>query len=69
MRIVVTGAAGFVGSHLAERLVSLGHDVVGIDRFTDYYSRDAKERNLRRLRDEARFPSSKKISRRPISPP
>jgi len=55
MRIIVTGAAGFVGSHLAERLVALGHEVVGIDRFTDYYSRAVKERNLVRLRDEARF--------------
>ncbi|WP_394833820.1 NAD-dependent epimerase/dehydratase family protein [Pendulispora rubella] len=55
MRIVVTGAAGFVGSHLSERLVALGHDVVGIDRFTDYYPRAAKEKNLERLRDEPRF--------------
>ncbi|WP_394824006.1 NAD-dependent epimerase/dehydratase family protein [Pendulispora albinea] len=55
MRIAVTGVAGFVGSHLAERLVSLGHEVVGIDRFTDYYARAIKERNLARLRDEARF--------------
>jgi UDP-glucuronate 4-epimerase len=46
VRVVVTGAAGFIGSHLVERLLAGGHDVVGIDSFTDYYSRDAKERNI-----------------------
>ena len=45
-RSVVTGAAGFVGSHLTERLLALGHDVTGIDSFTDYYGRDRKDRNL-----------------------
>ncbi|MEP7126547.1 MAG: NAD-dependent epimerase/dehydratase family protein, partial [Byssovorax sp.] len=47
--------AGFIGSRLAERLIDLKHDVVGIDRFTDYYPRALKEKNLARLRDEARF--------------
>ena len=37
MRYVVTGAAGFIGSHLAEALQSAGHEVLGIDCFTDYY--------------------------------
>jgi len=46
MRALVTGAAGFIGSTLAERLLSDGHEVVGIDCFTDYYPRAAKERNL-----------------------
>jgi len=55
MRCLVTGVAGFIGSHLAERLIDLKHDVLGIDRFTDYYPRPLKERNLARLRDEARF--------------
>lgn len=45
MKILVTGIAGFIGSHLAERLVALGHEVVGIDCFTDYYSRDLKQLN------------------------
>ncbi|MEO8744632.1 MAG: NAD-dependent epimerase/dehydratase family protein [Candidatus Dormiibacterota bacterium] len=45
-RVVVTGAAGFIGSHLSERLLALGHRVVGIDSFTDYYERGRKERNL-----------------------
>lgn len=38
MKILVTGAAGFIGSHLCERLVALGHEVRGIDCLTDYYS-------------------------------
>jgi nucleoside-diphosphate-sugar epimerase len=55
VRCLVTGCAGFVGSHLSERLLDLGHEVVGIDRFSDYYGRPFKESNLARLRDEARF--------------
>ena len=45
MRYVVTGAAGFIGSHLAEELVRGGHDVVGFDCFTDYYDPRLKEEN------------------------
>jgi len=45
-RVVVTGAAGFIGSHLCERLLALGHEVLGIDSFTDYYERARKEQNL-----------------------
>ncbi|MBA3787280.1 MAG: NAD-dependent epimerase/dehydratase family protein [Actinobacteria bacterium] len=45
MRYVVTGAAGFIGSHLAEALQAAGHEVVGIDSFTDYYDPALKERN------------------------
>ena len=55
MKCLVTGAAGFIGSHLAERLVELGHEVVGVDCFLDYYPRAVKERNLRALREHARF--------------
>ena len=51
MRIVVTGAAGFVGSHLCERLASLKYDVVGVDSFSDYYPVWMKERNARELAD------------------
>jgi nucleoside-diphosphate-sugar epimerase len=46
-RVVVTGAAGFIGSHLSERLLADGHEVVGVDSFTDYYDRADKQRNLR----------------------
>src|SRR5215216_4748134 len=49
MRYVVTGAAGFIGSHLAEALLERGHEVVGIDCFTDYYDLDVKEENARQL--------------------
>lgn len=50
MKCLVTGVAGFVGSHLAERLDELGHQVTGIDCFLDYYPRAVKERHLRSLR-------------------
>ncbi|HEX8156935.1 MAG TPA: NAD-dependent epimerase/dehydratase family protein [Solirubrobacteraceae bacterium] len=53
--VLVTGAAGFVGSHMCERLVEMGHDVVGVDCFTDFYARSLKEANLVRLRDEPSF--------------
>jgi len=46
MRALVTGAAGFIGSTLAERLLKDGAEVVGLDSFTDYYPRVEKERNL-----------------------
>src|SRR5947207_8163996 len=49
MRHVVTGAAGFIGSHLAEALIAAGHEVVGIDCFTDYYDPQLKEENARGL--------------------
>ena len=45
-RSLVTGAAGFVGSHLCEQLVAAGHSVVGVDAFIPYYPRELKERNL-----------------------
>jgi UDP-glucuronate 4-epimerase len=49
MRFVVTGAAGFIGSHLAEALVAAGHGVVAIDCFSDYYDPQLKEENARGL--------------------
>jgi UDP-glucuronate 4-epimerase len=49
MRCLVTGAAGFIGSHLCERLVQDGHDVLGLDSFNPYYGRQIKERNLSQL--------------------
>src|SRR3990172_3831340 len=52
---LVTGVAGFVGSHLAERLIRDGHFVIGVDCFSDYYPRWMKENNLAQLRRDARF--------------
>ena len=55
MKALVTGAAGFIGSTLTERLLADGARVVGLDCFTDYYSRDIKERNLAGPRAQSGF--------------
>jgi len=55
MRALVTGAAGFIGSTLAEQLLADGADVVGLDSFTDYYPRALKERNLAAAKRHPRF--------------
>jgi UDP-glucuronate 4-epimerase len=47
MHILVTGAAGFIGSHVTDRLLSDGHRVSGIDNFSDYYNPDFKEENIK----------------------
>ena len=54
-RVVVTGAAGFIGSHLVDRLLADGCDVVGVDSFEDYYPRRYKEANLVGARSSDRF--------------
>jgi UDP-glucuronate 4-epimerase len=55
MRLVVTGAAGFVGSHLVEAALAAGHDVVGIDAFIPYYPREVKDGNIERATRNERF--------------
>src|SRR3989442_5061077 len=49
-RFLVTGAAGFIGSHLSEALIRRGAEVTGVDNFDPFYARDVKERNLSGLR-------------------
>jgi nucleoside-diphosphate-sugar epimerase len=48
MNILVTGVAGFIGSHLAEALIEAGHSVIGIDNFDNFYCRETKEKNLQK---------------------
>ncbi len=55
MKCLVTGAAGFIGSHVAERLLSDGHAVVGIDRFSDYYDPALKRSNAEGLLENSGF--------------
>ena len=51
--ILVTGAAGFIGSHAVERLIRRGDRVIGLDNLNDYYDPSRKEANLREVTDEA----------------
>ncbi|MDA3907401.1 MAG: NAD-dependent epimerase/dehydratase family protein [Bacteroidales bacterium] len=52
MKILVTGAAGFIGSHLCEYLADQEHEVIGLDGFTNYYSRDIKELNAKAVQEK-----------------
>ena len=51
-KILVTGAAGFIGSHAAERFLDLGHDVIGVDNFNDYYDVNLKNLNAKIIEDK-----------------
>lgn len=55
MKSFITGVAGFIGSHLAQKLLGLGHQVVGMDKFLDNYPADFKQRNLVELKSQAKF--------------
>ncbi len=55
MRSLITGCAGFIGSHLTEKLLQEGHVVTGIDCFTDYYSRKIKENNIKNALEHENF--------------
>ncbi|MFQ6082533.1 MAG: NAD-dependent epimerase/dehydratase family protein [Candidatus Aminicenantia bacterium] len=55
MKCLVTGSAGFIGSHLSERLIKEGFKVIGVDSFSNFYPRWMKERNLFSLEKEADF--------------
>ena len=54
-RAMVTGAAGFIGSQLAGRLLSEGYEVTGVDRFSDHYARSVKEHNVAGLMNQPGF--------------
>ncbi len=55
MKILVTGCAGFIGSHLSERLIKEGYCVIGIDNFSKYYNRKIKENNIKWLLRKKKF--------------
>jgi len=55
MKVLVTGAAGFIGFHLSKRLLSMGHQVIGLDNLNDYYSVEIKKARLAMLTPDAKF--------------
>ena len=59
MRVLVTGAAGFIGMHVCERLLARGDEVVGVDNLNDYYDVTLKHARLARLTSKAGFSFSR----------
>src|SRR3989344_3229385 len=55
MKILVTGVAGFIGSHLTEKLLAGGYEVIGTDNFNDYYNPKIKEENLSEVKKNKNF--------------
>jgi nucleoside-diphosphate-sugar epimerase len=55
MKVLLTGCAGFIGSHTCEKLLSKGHSVIGIDNFSSFYDRSIKEKNLDAFRNHPDF--------------
>ncbi|MFH1426577.1 MAG: GDP-mannose 4,6-dehydratase [Candidatus Kerfeldbacteria bacterium] len=55
MNVLVTGAAGFIGSHVADRLINLDHTVIAVDNFSDYYNPAFKEYNIAHHLDNPRY--------------
>jgi UDP-glucuronate 4-epimerase len=55
LKILITGIAGFIGSHVGEKLLNQGHEVIGIDNFDTFYARKFKEYNLSQFRNSENF--------------
>lgn len=61
MKILITGVAGFIGSHLCLKLLELGHQIIGVDNLNDYYDIKLKKDRLKLIKDYAKN-KKKKIS-------
>ena len=55
MKIIITGACGFIGFHLSKKLLKQNHSILGIDNLNDYYDVSLKENRLKKLRESKKF--------------